>query len=156
MGRTISPAVNDSPLSKNDSSLNKKSNHSHTIFQIAQKLLTQISDQASRSRGEFSAVPTKPKPNRINKRLLPSINKTPNPLIVFNAKNHKPLFIYYLHPFHNPSPTFTSLNQLIISLYKLAQNHPHIKSNSELIDGNMKGVGFFCRSDSGKSLGESL
>ncbi|MBW0579994.1 hypothetical protein O181_119709 [Austropuccinia psidii MF-1] len=84
MGRTISPAVNDSPLSKNDSSLNKKSNHSHRRFQIAQKLLTQILDHASRSR---------------------------------------------------------------------AQNCPHIKSNSDLIDGHMKGVGFCCGSDSGKSLG---
>ncbi|MBW0589009.1 hypothetical protein O181_128724 [Austropuccinia psidii MF-1] len=153
MGRTISPAVNDSPLSKNDSYLNKKSNNSHRRFQIARKLLTQILDHASRSRGEFSTVPVKPKPNRINKLLLPSINETPNPSIVFNSKNHKPLFIYHLHPFHIPSPTFTSLNQLIIALYKLAQNHPHIKSNSDLIDGHMKGVGFCCGSDSGKSLG---
>ncbi|MBW0559265.1 hypothetical protein O181_098980 [Austropuccinia psidii MF-1] len=153
MGRTISPAVNDSPLSKNDSSLNKKSNCSHRRFQIAQKLLTQILDHASRSRGEFSTVPVKPKPNRINKLLLPSINETPNPSIVFNSKNHKPLFIYHLHPFHNPSPTFTSLNQLIISLYKLAQNCPHIKSNSDIIDGHMKVVEFFCGSDSCKSLG---
>ncbi|MBW0575030.1 hypothetical protein O181_114745 [Austropuccinia psidii MF-1] len=110
MGRPISPAVNDSPLSRKDSSLNKKSNHSHRIFQISQKLLTHILDHASRSRGEFSTAPVKPKPNRINKPLLPSINETPNPLIVFNSKNHEPLFIYHLPPFHNPSPTFTPLN----------------------------------------------
>ncbi|MBW0537916.1 hypothetical protein O181_077631 [Austropuccinia psidii MF-1] len=40
MGRIISPAVNDFPLSKNYPSLIKKSNHSHSKFQIAQKLLT--------------------------------------------------------------------------------------------------------------------
>ncbi|MBW0460807.1 hypothetical protein O181_000522 [Austropuccinia psidii MF-1] len=84
MGRTISPAANNSPLPKNDSYLNKKSNHSHRIFQIVQKLLTQILDDSSRSRGEFSTVPVNPKPNRINKLLLPSINETPNPSIVFN------------------------------------------------------------------------
>ncbi|MBW0489957.1 hypothetical protein O181_029672 [Austropuccinia psidii MF-1] len=149
MGRTISPVVNDYPLSK------KKSNHSHRRFQIAQKLLTQILDHASRSRGEFSTVPVKPKQNQ-KQNLLPSINETPNTSIVFNSKSHEPLFIYHLHPFHNPSKISTSLNQLIISLYKLAQNCPHIKSNSDLIDGHMKGVGFRCGSDSGKSLGESL
>ncbi|MBW0566858.1 hypothetical protein O181_106573 [Austropuccinia psidii MF-1] len=153
MGRTISPVVNDYPLSKNDSSSNKKFNHSHRRFQIAQKLLTQILDHASRSRGQFSTVPVKPKPNRKNKLLLPSRNETSNPSIVFNSKNHEPLFIYHFHPFHNPYTIFTSLNQIIISLYKLAQNCPHIKSNSDLIDGHMKGVGFFCGSDSGKSLG---
>ncbi|MBW0564499.1 hypothetical protein O181_104214 [Austropuccinia psidii MF-1] len=153
MGRTISPVVNDYPLSKNDSSSKKKTNHSHRRFQISRKLLTQILDHASRSRGEFSTVPVKPKPNQKNKLLLPSINETPNPSIVFNSKNHEPLFIYHFYPFHNPSTILTSLNQLIISLYKLAQNHPHIKSNSDLIDGHMKGVGFFCESDSGKSLG---
>ncbi|MBW0463104.1 hypothetical protein O181_002819 [Austropuccinia psidii MF-1] len=110
MGRTISQAVNDSPLSKNDSSLNKKSNHSHRRCQIGQKLLTQILDHASRSRGEFRSVSVKPNPNRINKLLLTSINGTQNPSIVFNSKNHEPLFIYHLHPFYNPSQTFTSLN----------------------------------------------
>ncbi|MBW0484996.1 hypothetical protein O181_024711 [Austropuccinia psidii MF-1] len=64
MGRTISPVVNDYPLSKNDSSSKKKTNHSHRRFQIARKLLTQILDHASRSRGEFSTVPVKPKPNQ--------------------------------------------------------------------------------------------
>ncbi|MBW0481418.1 hypothetical protein O181_021133 [Austropuccinia psidii MF-1] len=156
MGRTMSPVVNDYPLSKNDSSSKKKFNHSHKRFQIAQKLLTQILDHASRRRGELSTVPVKPKPNQKNKLLLPSINETPNHSIVFNSKNHDPLFIYNSHPFHNPSTVFTSLNQLIISLYKLAQNCPHIKSNSDLIDGHMKGVVFCFGSDSGKSLGESL
>ncbi|MBW0544986.1 hypothetical protein O181_084701 [Austropuccinia psidii MF-1] len=153
MGRTISPIVNDYPLSKNDSSSNKKFNHSHRRFQIVQKLLTQILDHASRSRGQFSTVPVKPKSNQKNKLLLlPSRNETSNPSIAFNSKNHEPLFIYHLHPFQNPTTIFTSLNQLIIPLYKLAQNHPHIKSNSDLIDGHMKGVGFRCGSDSGKSL----
>ncbi|MBW0586023.1 hypothetical protein O181_125738 [Austropuccinia psidii MF-1] len=142
MGRTISPVVNNYSLSKNDLSSNKKFNHSHRRFQIAQKLLTQILEHASRSRGEFSTVPVKPKPNQINKLLLPSINKTPNPSIVFNLKNHEPLFIHQLHPFHNPSTVLTSLNKLMISLYKLAQNCTQIKSNSDLIDGHMKGVGF--------------
>ncbi|MBW0573644.1 hypothetical protein O181_113359 [Austropuccinia psidii MF-1] len=130
MGRTISPAANDSPLSKNDSSLNNRSNHSRRRFQIAQKLLTQILDHASRSRGELSTVPVKLKLNTLNKLSLTSTNETPNPSIVFNSKNYKALFIYHLHPFNNPSPTFTLLNQLIISLYKLAQNCPHVKSNS--------------------------
>ncbi|MBW0557589.1 hypothetical protein O181_097304 [Austropuccinia psidii MF-1] len=110
-------------------------------------------DHASRSRGEFTKVPVKSKPNRSNKLLLPSINETQNPSIVFDSKNHKPLFIYHFHPSHNPSPNFTSLNQLIIPFYKLAQNHSHIKFNSDSIDGNMKGVGFLCGSNSGKSLG---
>ncbi|MBW0582649.1 hypothetical protein O181_122364 [Austropuccinia psidii MF-1] len=153
MGRTISPVVNDYPLSTNNSFSNKKFNHSHRIFQIAQKLLTQIFNHASRSRGKFSTVPVKPKPNKKNKLLLPSINETPNHSIVFNSENHEPLFIYSLHPFHNPSTVFTSLNQLIISLYKLAQNCPHINSNGDLIDCHMKGVGFSWGSNSGKYLG---
>ncbi|MBW0510135.1 hypothetical protein O181_049850 [Austropuccinia psidii MF-1] len=42
MGRTISPAENDYPLSKNYASSNKKSNHLHRRYQIAEKLLAQI------------------------------------------------------------------------------------------------------------------
>ncbi|MBW0533940.1 hypothetical protein O181_073655 [Austropuccinia psidii MF-1] len=79
MGRTISPVANDYPLSKNDSSSNKKFNHSHRSFQISQRLLTQILDHASRSRGQFSTVPVKPKPNQKNKLLLPYRNETSNP-----------------------------------------------------------------------------
>ncbi|MBW0545091.1 hypothetical protein O181_084806 [Austropuccinia psidii MF-1] len=153
MGRTISPAENHYPLSKNASSSNKKSNHSHRRFKTTQKLTIKSLDHLSRSRGEFSTVPVKPKPNKISQLLLPSMNETPNPSIVFNSKNHKHLFIYHLRPFHNPSTTFTSLNKLITSLYKLVQNHHYIESNSDLIDGHMKGIGFCCRSDSSKSLG---
>ncbi|MBW0587134.1 hypothetical protein O181_126849 [Austropuccinia psidii MF-1] len=97
MGRTISPFENDYPLSKNYSSSKKKYNHSNGRFQIAQKLLTQNLDHASRSRGEFIAVSVKPKPNPINKLSLLSINETPNPSIVLNSKYCGPLFIYHLH-----------------------------------------------------------
>ncbi|MBW0564183.1 hypothetical protein O181_103898 [Austropuccinia psidii MF-1] len=61
--------------------------------------------------------------------------------------------MYHIHPFSSPTPVFHKLQKLIITLNKLSNNRHNITTNSDMLDGIMKGIGFHQGSDSGKSAG---
>ncbi|MBW0561524.1 hypothetical protein O181_101239 [Austropuccinia psidii MF-1] len=86
---------------------------------------------------------------------LPSHKKLPRPYVLINRHNkpYLPIFMYQIHPFSSPTPVFHKLQNLIITLNKLANNRQNITTNSDMLDGIMKGIGFCQGSYSGKSAG---
>ncbi|MBW0534506.1 hypothetical protein O181_074221 [Austropuccinia psidii MF-1] len=61
--------------------------------------------------------------------------------------------MYQIHPFSSLTPIFHKLQKLIITLNKLENNRQNITTNSDILDGIMKGIGFCQGSDSGKYAG---
>ncbi|MBW0561702.1 hypothetical protein O181_101417 [Austropuccinia psidii MF-1] len=66
----------------------------------------------------------------------------PYVLIDRHKKPYLPIFIYQIHPFSSPTPIFDKLQKLIITLNKLAKNCQNITTNSDMLDGIMKGIRF--------------
>ncbi|MBW0535286.1 hypothetical protein O181_075001 [Austropuccinia psidii MF-1] len=79
----------------------------------------------------------------------------PRPYVLINRHNkpYLPIFMYQIHQFRSPTPVLHKLQKLIIKLNKLANNHHNITTNSDMLDGIMKGIGFHQGSDSGESTG---
>jgi hypothetical protein len=66
-----------------------------------------------------------------------------------------PNFIMETHSFAEaPSPTFVTLSEIISDLYMMALNCQHNKSNSNLLNGRMQGIGFCQGTDDNKSGGQ--
>ncbi|MBW0466807.1 hypothetical protein O181_006522 [Austropuccinia psidii MF-1] len=86
---------------------------------------------------------------------LPPQKLLPIPYVLINRHNkpYLPIFMYQIHPFSSPTPVSHKLQKLIITLNKL-ENSPHnITTNSDMLDGIMKGIGFRQGSDFDKSAG---
>ncbi|MBW0563467.1 hypothetical protein O181_103182 [Austropuccinia psidii MF-1] len=83
---------------------------------------------------------------------LPPHKQLPRPYVIINRHNkpYFPNFMYQIHPFSIPTPIFHKLQEFIITLKKLSNNHQNITTNFNILDGIMKGIGFFQGSDSGK------
>ncbi|MBW0561827.1 hypothetical protein O181_101542 [Austropuccinia psidii MF-1] len=86
---------------------------------------------------------------------LPQHKQLPRPYVLINRHNkpYLPIFMYQIHPFSSPTPVFHKIQKLIITLNKLANNRQNITTNSDMLDGIMKGIGFCQGSDSGRSSG---
>ncbi|MBW0585674.1 hypothetical protein O181_125389 [Austropuccinia psidii MF-1] len=86
---------------------------------------------------------------------LPPHKLLPRPYVLINKHNkpYLPILIYQIHPFRIPTPVFHKLQKLLITLNKLANNCQNITTNSDMLDGIMKGIIFCHGSDSGKSAG---
>ncbi|MBW0557798.1 hypothetical protein O181_097513 [Austropuccinia psidii MF-1] len=86
---------------------------------------------------------------------LPPLKLLPRPYVLINRHNkpYFPILMYQIHPFRSPTPIFHKLQKLIITLNKLANNRQNITTNSDMLYGIMKGIGFFQGSNSGKSAG---
>ncbi|MBW0542017.1 hypothetical protein O181_081732 [Austropuccinia psidii MF-1] len=84
---------------------------------------------------------------------LPPHKNLPRPYVLINRHNNPylPIFMYQIHPFSSPTPVFHKIQKLIITSNKLANNRQNITTNSDMLDGIMKGIGFCQGSDSGKS-----
>ncbi|MBW0557934.1 hypothetical protein O181_097649 [Austropuccinia psidii MF-1] len=86
---------------------------------------------------------------------LPPHKQLPRPYVLINRHNkpYFPIFMYQIHPFTSPKPISHKTQKLIITLNKLANNRQNITTNSDMLDGIRKGIGFHQGSDSGKSAG---
>ena len=73
------------------------------------------------------------------------------------SQGHHPQFILNVHSFSKPpTPTFLTLSDIISDLYQMALNRMDNKTNTNLLGGSMRGIGFRQGSDSGKSGGEPI
>ncbi|MBW0531242.1 hypothetical protein O181_070957 [Austropuccinia psidii MF-1] len=131
MGRTISPGVNDFSSSISDS--------------VRPITLCKSSLSNTNRKDELFL---NSEDHSIGRTISPAVNDSPL------SQNNSSLNKKSNHSHRR----FQIVQKLITQILdhastSRAQNHPHIKSNSDLIDGHMKGVEFFCGSDSGKSLG---
>ncbi|MBW0496765.1 hypothetical protein O181_036480 [Austropuccinia psidii MF-1] len=86
---------------------------------------------------------------------LPPQKQLPIPYVLINRHNkpYLPIFMYQIHPFSSPTPIFHKLQKLIITLNNISNNRQNITTNSDMLDGIMKGIGFRQGYDSGKSTG---
>ncbi|KNZ51893.1 hypothetical protein VP01_3773g1 [Puccinia sorghi] len=68
------------------------------------------------------------------------------------TQGQNPQFILDVHSFSTPpTPTFVTLSQIISDLYQMALNRLDNKTNTNLLGGSMRGIGFCQGSDAGKS-----
>ncbi|MBW0527499.1 hypothetical protein O181_067214 [Austropuccinia psidii MF-1] len=134
-------------------------NHNHPKSRQQRRILCymkQTAGQLGLYNPNFSILTLDKKINENASWLKLSPHKLlPRPYVLINRHN-KPYFsilMYQIHPFSSPTPVFHKLQKLIITLNTLANNHQNMTTDSDILDGIMKEIGFFQGSDSGKSAG---
>ncbi|MBW0557163.1 hypothetical protein O181_096878 [Austropuccinia psidii MF-1] len=144
---------------KNDLTEENSLDHNHPNTRQQRRMLSYM-NQTSVQLGLYNPnfyIITLDKKNNENASWLkiPPHKRLPRPYVLINRHNkpYLPIFMYQIHPFSSPTPVFHKLQKLIITLNELSNNHHNITTNSDMLDGIMKGMGFRQGWDSGKSSG---
>ena len=151
--------VGTQPHNKNDITEENSLNHNHSNTRQQRRMLSYMNQTAGQLgiyNPNFSIITLDKKNNENASWLnLPPHKLLPRPYVLINrhSKPYLPIFMYQIHPFSSPTPVFHKLQKLIITLNKLAKNRQNITTNSDMLDGIMKGIGFHQGLDSGISSG---
>ncbi|MBW0556172.1 hypothetical protein O181_095887 [Austropuccinia psidii MF-1] len=151
--------VGTQPHNENDITGENSLNYNHPNTRQQRRMLSYLNQTAGQL-GLYNpifSIITLDKKNNGNASWLklPPHKLLLRPYVLINRHNNPylPIFMYQIHPFSSPTPVFHKLQKLIIKLNNLAKNHQNITTNSDMLDGIMKGIGFRQGSDSGKSAG---
>ncbi|MBW0481980.1 hypothetical protein O181_021695 [Austropuccinia psidii MF-1] len=151
--------VGTQPHNHNDLTEENSLNHNHPNTRQQRRMLSymnQTAGQLGLYNPNFSILILEKKNNENSSWLkLPPHKLLPGRYVIISRHNkpYLPIFMYQIHPFSSPTPVFHKLQKLIITLNKLSNNCHNITTNSDMLDGIIKGIGFFQGSDSGKSAG---
>ena len=96
----------------------------------------------------FKSIP----PTRRNKTIITLPAPGPKTKQVITTAGHKPQFILEYHSFNSPTVEFMTLSTIVEGLYQLAQYRQPIHPGN-MLNGQMRAIGFRAASDSGKKAG---
>ncbi|MBW0519533.1 hypothetical protein O181_059248 [Austropuccinia psidii MF-1] len=140
--------VGTQPHNHNDITDENSLNHNHPKSRKQRRMLGYMNQTASQlgiDDPSFSILALdKKKDYNASWLKLPPQKPLSRPYLLINKhkKPYLPILMYQIHPLRSPTPIFYKVKELIITLNKLANSHQNITTNSDMLDGIMKGMGF--------------